>query len=186
MTQMADLERTLSRIHEALTTLGLRYHCTGGLVSSLYGEPRMTQDIDIVLRLTGATGEAERLVQALQKQFLLELALVDRAAAQQTMFQALDRETWIKVDFHVGEAVPGELDRSCLDEVLPGLVVPLVSREDAILSKLLWLKKGSEKSRRDAAMMLRSSESLNQVALDARADQLGIRDLLDEIRRVKE
>ena len=41
----------------ALDELGIDYHVTGGLASSFYGEPRLTQDVDFVVRLaTRGTG----------------------------------------------------------------------------------------------------------------------------------
>ncbi len=40
---------TLSRLLGILTQHGVRFHLTGGITSVAYGEPRMTQDIDIVV-----------------------------------------------------------------------------------------------------------------------------------------
>ena len=178
-----DLERTLAKLDETLRGLGVSYHCTGGLVSSFYGEPRLTRDVDVVLRPPQMPDGTERLIHALQPGFLIDPALVRRAIGEKGMFQALDRKTLVKIDFHVGEAVPGELGRSAMEELLPGLTLPLVSREDAILSKLLWARKGSEQSRRDAAAMVRAGELLDWTALHVRAEQLGIQDLLEDVRR---
>jgi len=88
----------------------------------------------------------------------------------------------IKIDFHVGEAIPGELDRSISREFFPGISIPFVSKEDAILSKLLWIKKGSHKSRQDVAIMLRTPTPLDREALEQRAISLGVYDLLQELR----
>jgi hypothetical protein len=44
---------------------------------------------------------------------------------------------------HVGEDIAGELDRSRVARLFPGLDVRIVSKEDAILSKLLWAHSGS-------------------------------------------
>ena len=40
---------TLSRLLGILRQHGIRFHLTGGITSVAYGEPRMTQDIDIVV-----------------------------------------------------------------------------------------------------------------------------------------
>ena len=40
------------RIGSILGGLAIPYHFTGGLASSFYGEPRFTQDIDVVIRLS--------------------------------------------------------------------------------------------------------------------------------------
>ena len=41
-------QATLGKATEIFQQLGVRFHLTGGVTSVLYGEPRMTQDIDIV------------------------------------------------------------------------------------------------------------------------------------------
>lgn len=182
MSTLDALEITLRRVLECLSGLNLKFHCTGGVVASFYGEPRFTQDIDIVLSLAGHESVIPELLAALSTKFLIDIDQAQRAIARNDMFQALDTEHYIKIDFHVGEAIPGELDRSCRKELLPGLVVPLVSKEDAILSKLLWIGKGSEKSRQDVIMMLRGPDEIRWPELDQRATLLGLSDLLAQLR----
>ena len=65
----------------------------------------------------------------------------------------------IKVDLHVGENVPGEYEHVVNVEILSGVYGPLISKEDAVLSKLLWIKKGSHKSRQDVQMILRQKRA---------------------------
>ncbi len=88
----------------------------------------------------------------------------------------------IKVDFHVGEAITGELNRSQTEEILSGVVVPIVSKEDAILSKLIWIHKGSHKSRHDVKSMLRRMRSINEDYLLTQAVHLGVHTILAELR----
>lgn len=49
-----EIFQVVDRISKILTDLKLKYHLTGGLVSSFYGEPRFTQDIDIVLKISAS------------------------------------------------------------------------------------------------------------------------------------
>ena len=51
MSEDNDLKITLRDLTVVLKELQLSFHLTGGLASSYYGEPRFTQDIDIVIRL---------------------------------------------------------------------------------------------------------------------------------------
>jgi hypothetical protein len=87
----------------------------------------------------------------------------------------------IRIDFHVGEKISGDLVRGTLREVAPGLMAPLVSKEDAILSKLLWIQMGSQKSRQDVLEMLKRDEDLDRVSLQKNVTALGLQDLLVEI-----
>ena len=49
MTDVAELEQVLQSVTSLLLRVGIDYHVTGGLASSYYGEPRFTQDIDLVI-----------------------------------------------------------------------------------------------------------------------------------------
>jgi hypothetical protein len=60
-------------------------------------------------------------------------------------------------------------------------MAPLVSKEDAILSKLLWIQMGSQKSRQDVLEMLKRDEDLDRVSLQNHVTALGLQDLLAEI-----
>lgn len=50
-----SLAGLLTRLTTLFDAAGVPYMLTGSLASTLYGEPRSTQDIDIVVVLTGGT-----------------------------------------------------------------------------------------------------------------------------------
>ncbi len=158
---MKELQDTLQKLIPALNKIGLRYHITGGLAVSYHGEPRLTQDIDIVLEANDAPKFALETYQQLSTEFYLEQVAVFEAFKNQKMFQILDETTLVKTDLHVGENIPNELSRTCLIEILPGIKVPMVSHEDAIISKLIWVKNGSQKSWQDLSMLLSRTNILN-------------------------
>jgi len=174
------LKTTLLDLVHALSQVNASYHLTGGFASSFYGEPRFTQDIDIVISISEGS-ILNTLILELSDKFLLDDLAIKKSVKEGRMFQALHEETMIKVDFHVGEAVPGELNRSRIEEILPDLVVPLVSKEDAILSKLLWIKKGSHKSRQDVRMMLLRPEKIDENYLNEQARVLNVNEILEVV-----
>ena len=178
--KVGGLRLVLEAVVTVLQGRNIPYHVTGGLVSSFYGEPRLTQDVDFVVRLTPS--DAAVLSEELGREFLLEQERVVRAVEAGGMFQTLHRELLIKADFHVGESVPGELDRSRTVELFEGLDARIVSKEDAILSKLLWVKNGSVKSRGDVLGMLLDPMPTDERLLGALADELDCAALLREIR----
>ena len=70
------------RISSILGGLGIPYHFTGGLASSFYGEPRFTQDIDIVIRLSVDDPATSALLERLSTGYAHErcrLMLIKRA-----------------------------------------------------------------------------------------------------------
>jgi hypothetical protein len=164
-----------------LDELKVPYHITGGLAASFYGEPRFTQDLDLVVRLEPNSLQASALLQRRSTRYLVDRVSAMDAFRRQSLFQALDQDRVLKIDLHVGEKIPGELDRSTRRELLPGLVAALVAKEDPILSKLLWIRQGSEKSKRDAIQMLKGADDVDWSYLCRQSVRLGLDAELTEI-----
>ncbi len=179
----ADFPQTVARISEILIDLGVKFHVTGGVAASYYGDPRLTQDLNLVISLGVHQPETEMLLNRLSSGYLISRSAAIEAIASNGLFQAIDEASMVKIDFHVGEKIPGELGRSIRREIFPGLFGPLVSKEDAILSKLLWIQMGSGRARHDVKEMLLRDEDLDRDALRQRAAQLGLADLLAEMER---
>jgi hypothetical protein len=173
---------TLSKLAAILDRLGIRFHITGGLTSVAYGEPRLTQDIDLVL-------DAERLL-TVQDEFLNSLSQAGfhfsehsarQAIASRRMFQLLDVEQVIKLDLYLACLIPGELDRSVRTELFPGVALPIVARSDAALSKLIWVQRGSHRSRRDLRRILAGATPDELGVVRRTAGELDLADLLNEV-----
>jgi Nucleotidyl transferase AbiEii toxin, Type IV TA system len=178
-----DFPETIERLLPLLIELGLRFHFTGGIAASYYGDPRFTQDLDLVIDLANDRPETNSLLNRLSSGYFIDLPAAKDAIARHGLFQAIDERSMVKIDFHVGEKISGELERGARREISPGLMAPLVSKEDAILSKLLWIQQGSHKSRHDVIEMLKRDEDLNRGRLRERATTLGLHDLLAELER---
>lgn len=135
----------------------------------------------IVIRISvGQT--LDNLIEELSIKFIVDSNVIRDAVRDRNMFQALHEETMIKVDFHVGEAVEGELDRSTVEEILLGITIPIVSKEDAILSKLLWINKGSHKSRQDIKGMLLRKGEMDLQYIHTQALALRVEHILKELQ----
>ncbi|MFM8953754.1 MAG: nucleotidyl transferase AbiEii/AbiGii toxin family protein [Planctomycetaceae bacterium] len=179
----AELFRdTLSRLLGILTHHEVRFHLTGGITSVAYGEPRMTQDIDIVVDNSAIARTLDGfMAAATQAGFMFDAEIVRSAVADRSMFQLFDMAEALKIDIYPREMIPGELDRSALLEVFEGMQIPVASRPDAAASKLAWASKGSHKSRRDLRQIVRQMPAAQRVELDRLAGLLGLGDLLAEI-----
>lgn len=175
-------QHTLSRLVAVLEHHGVRFHLTGGITSVAYGEPRMTQDVDVVVDNAAVARAMDRFIAAAAHAgFLLDSESVRRAVADRSMFQLFDMAEALKIDVYPRELVPGELDRSTLLEVFEGVRLPVASRPDAAASKLAWAAKGSHKSRRDLRQIVRQMTPTDRSDLDRLADLLGLGGLLAEI-----
>ncbi len=93
----------------------------------------------------------------------------------------LDKAETLKLDVYPRELIPGELGRSQQMELFPGVILPIVSRYDAALSKLIWIEKGSHRSRRDLRSIFRNGDAVQQNAIRAQSQVMGLGVLLDEV-----
>lgn len=173
---------TLSRLLAILNRHEVRFHLTGGITSVAYGEPRMTQDIDIVVENAGLSRILDTFTEsAAQSGFLIDAEAARRAVAEKSMLRLFDMAEALKIDVYVREMIPGELSRSAVLEVFEGMLIPVVSRPDAAASKLAWASKGSQKSRRDLRQIVRSLSEAERTELDRVAGMLALDGLLAAI-----
>lgn len=156
------------------------YFVTGSIATSVYGEPRMTRDIDIVVHLESA--DAEIICGCFQEpEFYVSPDAVRKAINLADRFSVIHPASGFKLDFKVSGL--SEFDRSRFArarpmERLPGLLVRDASPEDVILKKLEYFKSGgSEKHIRDIAGVLRMlGESLDKSYTLRWAEHLGVKD----------
>jgi hypothetical protein len=173
---------TVARLVEILRRLRIRFHLTGGVTSIAYGEPRMTQDVDVVVDPRPLAACLEAFLTAVETAgFLVDRDTVRRAVAEAGMFQLLDLGESLKVDLYAREMIEGELERSVEAEVFAGLHLPIASRADAALSKLVWISKGSHKSRRDLRQIWRRASASDRAAVARWAAEKSLAPLLAEV-----
>lgn len=175
-------QATLGKATKIFRQLNVRFHLTGGVTSVLYGEPRMTQDIDVVVENSVLCKQLDSFLALLDKHdFLFHAPSVRGAIDKRDMFQLFDTVEALKLDIYPRELIPGELDRSCPLEVFVGVELPVVSRVDAAAAKLVWISKGSHKSRRDLRQIYRTSAEKDRQLIQELAKQLGLKLLMDEV-----
>lgn len=175
---------TIEKFVSILVRHQIRFHLTGGITSVAYGEPRLTQDIDFVVDPLALNQHLDAVCSELNAaRFLFDEPSVRAAVQNAGLFQLLDRDEMLKLDIYPRELIPGELSRSKSLELFAGWELPIVSRADAAVSKLIWISKGSHKSRRDLRRIFRGSDATTQLAITQLADELQLRPLLNEVLR---
>lgn len=94
----------------------------------------------------------------------------------------IDIASTFKLDLYPREIVAGEIDRAVEIEILPGMSIPVASRPDLVVSKLVWISLGSHKSRRDVRQILLRANAEEIRTIEELADRMELRDLLNEVR----
>ena len=175
-------ERSIGKFVAIAESIDLPFHLTGGSISSAYGEPRLTQDIDIVVSPDVAKRRVDDLVNKLvSSDFLFTESVIRQAVQCGDLFQLLDKSESLKLDIYPRELIPGELQRSQMLELFEGVFLPVVSRTDAAISKLIWVDKGSQRSRRDFRGIFCTCDEPQQSEIRNKATGLHLDELLNEV-----
>lgn len=177
----------LRYVVETLDTLGIDYMVSGSHASIYYGEPRMTQDIDVVADVTLAHLPALLERFAAPEFYLSEEAASD-ATATRGQFNIIHSLTGLKIDIVVRKDTPYhqvEFDRRWRQPLLPGIEAYFARPEDVILNKLLYFQEGgSERHLRDIAGMLRvSGPEIDTRYIGDWAQRLGVGDSWQAVRQ---
>ena len=163
-----------------LNQLRIPYMITGGVASVVYGEPRFTRDIDLVLALRPA--DASRFAGAWPQDAFyvppIEVIAAESARSAYGHFNVVHHETTMRADVYLAGDDPlnswafGHIVRRQVDED----EVALAPIEAVILSKLRYYQSGgSDRHLRDIHRMLRvSGDLVNRPELERWAQRLGV------------
>jgi hypothetical protein len=182
MFSVDTFRKTLEKLISLLKMHEIKFHLTGGVTNIAYGEPRMTQDIDIVVDNQSLKRSLNAFIHSLNgSDFLFDEAAIRRALENRRLFQLLDSVEALKLDIYTRELIPGELDRSEQIELFEGMFVPIASLVDTAVAKLIWINKGSHKSRRDLRQLMRISSETQKQIIKQTATKFGLANLLSDI-----
>jgi hypothetical protein len=155
-----DPGELLHLVTSTLERLEIPYLVTGSTATIAYGEPRLTNDIDIAVRLDDARAR-ELLDSFSPEDFYLAPESAERALRDHSSFNLIHPKSGLKVDFMVTDDSPfnaSRFVRATLLDLADGSRARFATAEDVILKKLEYYKEGgSEKHIRDIAGVLRIS-----------------------------
>lgn len=137
-----EIEDLLLQVAKILDKLKISYVITGGMAVSVWGRPRSTMDIDIIVKLEPKN--TQMLVKELLdigKDVYVSEDAIKEALERKGEFNFIDPNTQLKVDFWI---VKDDFNMQEIQRAIPrkfeGYAIRFVSPEDLILSKLLWHK----------------------------------------------
>ena len=135
-----EIEDLLVKIAKILDNLKIPYVITGGMAVSVWGRPRSTADIDIVVELMQKDiGVLAQELLKVDKDVYVSEGAIKEALERKSEFNFVDPNTQLKVDFWIvkDEFNKNEIKRA-ISRDFEGYKINFVSPEDLILSKLLW------------------------------------------------
>lgn len=163
-----------------LNRLGVEYMVTGGLASVIYGQPRLTLDIDLVLRLPERAAERFGECWPATEFYTppLEVLLEESRRPHHGHFNISHHDSTLRADVYLAGEDP--LNAWALSRVvtrpIEGVEVRVAPLEAVILGKLRYYKLGgSDRHLRDIHQIVRvSGDAIDRSALDAWIEQLGL------------
>jgi len=161
----------LREVSQRFADAGMAFMLTGSVAMNYHAQPRMTRDID-----------TEVVVRLFEADYCIDRETVASAIARWSIFNMIHLDSVIKVDCIVRKDEPYRLEEfSRRKEIqLVDFRTYIVSREDLLLSKLVWVKgSGSVVQLRDAANLFVPECDL--AYLRSRATLLSVSDSLEEL-----
>lgn len=177
-------EQLVADVVGRLDAAGIPHMVTGSLASSWYGEPRATQDLDVVIdpSPTAIDGLVEGL---LADGWYVDREVARHALGERAQFNAIGPDAF-KVDFIIRRDRPfsrAEFDRRQRVEIL-GTRTFIPSVEDMVIAKLEWAQASdSERQLRDVIGMLQVGGAAVDVDyVDGWVQHLGVQGSWERVR----
>ena len=136
------MEELLGFICSALEERRINYMLSGSMALNVYSIPRYTRNIDIVIELSADNFPDFSKIFAERDCYFHQESANDEVR-RQGMFNVIDWKSGMKIDFIVrknDEFQRTEFRRRQRKTVLPGVDCWVISPEDLILAKLLWIQ----------------------------------------------
>lgn len=187
MDDRADLIVALAPVIGVLDRLGVVWYVGGSVASTVHGEFRATNDVDVIADLREE--HAGPITAALEADYYVDEESICEAVNRRSSFNVVHLGTALKIDVFVAKpsayetGVQARRVAVTMDSTGGPSRVWIASAEDVVLSKLVWFRRGggiSERQWRDVLGVVRVQGATLDVAyLRTWAGPLGVADLLD-------
>lgn len=174
----------LKSVTDYLNKDNIHYMIVGGITLGYYGNPRTTQDIDILLILE--KNKTKNFVNFLEKNdFQVEEYEIEMGFKEKSHFTVLDKNSIFRIDI---KGIYNDFDRESFNRRkrinFRGFDIYVNTAEDAIISKLMF---GSFKDLNDAkSIILRQNDNLDYDYIKEKCKKYKLMDKLKEIGKNRE
>lgn len=154
------ISELLDIVSQTLDSLEIPYMLSGSLALNLYAIPRATRDIDMIVELQEK--HVDQFIAAIKDKFYFHEPTIKEEIKRSGMFNIIHLESSYKVDFIIRSSHPFELQKfqRRLQIDLPGSRIWVITLEDLILSKLMWIQRlESELQKRDIQSLLENKNT---------------------------
>lgn len=166
----------LISIAKILDDLKIDYFVTGGFAVSVWGKPRFTADIDLIIKMTHLEKKtfAQRISKLYPKGYIDENQ-IDSALSRKGEFNFIEPDTGLKVDFWISKndvMDKASFANTHIKDI--GYGVKFISPEDLIISKLVWFKETNSNRHIEDAQSVINISKLDSKYLTTQIKKLGL------------
>ncbi len=177
----------LYKVVEIFERLQIPYLVTGSVAAMAYGEPRFTNDIDIVAAIKDQHIQA-LLVAFPAEEYYIDADMIREAIQQGRQFNIIHPASGLKVDVMIKRDTAFDESRfSRVRRIQPAesYQANFAAPEDVIIKKMEYYRQGgSEKHLRDITAILKiSGESVDWDYISLWAERLGLTEIWDALKK---
>lgn len=168
----------LNEVCQKLEILNIDYMLTGSLAMSHYSTPRMTRDIDIVLEIN--LSDTDKFISLFKDEYYLSEESITESIKHEFIFNIIHLASSIKIDFIIRKnEIYRKIEFNRRKKIqLSDFELYIVSKEDLIISKLIWFKDSeSELQKRDISNLISTTYDKNY--LYEWIDRLNLKDIFN-------
>jgi hypothetical protein len=145
----------LRDVSTRLEKAGINFTLSGSFAMAYYCQPRMTRDLDFVVELNRSSGST--LYEDFKDSYYVSKEAIDEAIIRESIFNMIHTQSIIKVDIIIRKNLDYRLIKFKRRRkiTIADFATHVVSIEDLIISKLIWMKDShSELQKSDVKALL--------------------------------
>lgn len=176
-------EELLYKLTDILDKLDITYAITGGFAVAVWGNPRYTADIDIVIKLEPEEIDTLiKMLSAVDKNVYVSRQAIEEALERGNEFNFIHSGTGLKVDFWISDSDDPELEARKAKKV-NNKKIYFVAPEELVLNKLSWYQQSEiSKHLEDIKAILNNSElDLDLDYIKRQAEKQGTNQFLENL-----
>ena len=181
---MSSEQQVFTFVIDILEKTKIPYMIGGSVAAIVYGEPRMTLDMDVVVDIR--TEQVKQFVSAFGPEYYVNSESILEAIKNQSQFNIIQSELGVKVDFYVKQSdsfSQQAFGRKRSEAFSKEKTAMFTTPEDIILKKMEWYKMGeSQKHLDDIKGILRiSRDKLDLQYISQWALKIGVQDIWQQL-----
>ena len=169
------LHELLKYVCEELHKRNIEYMLSRNFAMLLYGTPRMTRDIDMVIRLQEE--DIDSFLEIFAENFYYHKPSITEEVRRKGMFNIIDHRSGYKVDFVIrknDEYRLEEFSRKVFSNKF-GFDAYVVTAEDLLISKLIWIQPYQSKQQTEDIENILDNKTLDRLYIDKWVKQLHLK-----------